>query len=153
MTFKRASQLDSTKFTPMKEGTFTTASLFGTELRMYDIQQRALGDCYFLAAMAAFAEFPDRFKKVFLTKTLNNAGLMAMKVFVRGKPTDVVIDDQLPMMKDGTDYNLYFALASKDGAFWGPLAEKVWAKINTNYERIISGNMASVFHSFTGAPS
>ena len=36
-----------------------------------DIKQGRCGDCYFLASLSALAEYPDRIKRIFLTKEVN----------------------------------------------------------------------------------
>jgi hypothetical protein len=62
-------------------------------------------------------------------------------MYIRGKPTIVVIDDYIPFMNGGTTSESMpiFANIGVDGALWGPLLEKVWAKINGNYESTAAG--------------
>ena len=36
-----------------------------------DIKQGMLGDCYFVAALATLAEWPDRVRKLFVSDTTN----------------------------------------------------------------------------------
>ena len=36
--------------------------------------------------------------------------------------------------------NLIFGQVSKDGALWGPLLEKGFAKLQGNYENIVGGD-------------
>ena len=40
-----------------------------------------------------------------------------------------------------------------DGALFGPLLEKVWAKINGNYERISAGWQHEALRVLSGAPA
>ncbi len=56
-----------------------------------------------------------------------------MNVFVRGLPNVITVDENVPT-------SIYTALPiftgiNKDGAIWAPILEKVWAKLNGNYER------------------
>ncbi len=45
-----------------------------------DIKQGELGDCYFLATLAAIAEFPWRIKLLFVTRKVNNHGIYCVKM-------------------------------------------------------------------------
>ena len=54
-------------------------------------------------------------------------------------PKVVVIDDFFPFEWQKTEEKLFFAKMGSDGALWGPLLEKLWAKINGNYELIQAG--------------
>ena len=75
-------------------------TLFADEgISVKDPLQTVLGDCYFISAMSAVAEYPDRIKKIFLTQTYNEEGIIAVKLNVRGRPFTVVIDDYLPWNK------------------------------------------------------
>jgi len=63
-----------------------------------------------------------------------------MWIWVRGLPREVVIDDIMPMRTwNSAGLNFWFAQKGEDGALWGPLAEKVWAKVNGAYGNIESG--------------
>ena len=42
-------------------------AIFSGGIEPNDIQQRTLGDCYFLSVLAALAEKPDRIRKMFVT--------------------------------------------------------------------------------------
>ena len=44
------------------------AKIFVGRIEPYDIKQGFLGDCYFLAGVAAIAERPDRIMQLFLLK-------------------------------------------------------------------------------------
>jgi calpain-15 len=47
--------------------------LFKDGIDPNDIKQGMLGDCYFVAALATLAEWPERVKKVFVTPKSNRA--------------------------------------------------------------------------------
>ena len=74
---------------------FPTATLFGSDNvpKWSDVNQGYSGTCYILASMAALTEFPDLAKSVFLTQTINNSGIYAIRFFIRGKPWIVTVDD------------------------------------------------------------
>ena len=77
------------------------------------------------------AEYPSLVRKLFLTQNKNKAGIFALRVFIRGKPHVISVDDNIMFYKNGT---AVFAKLSKDGtSAWGMVAEKVWAKVNGNY--------------------
>jgi len=44
-----------------------------------------LGDCWFLAAAAALAEFPDRVKKIFTNKDYSKEGIFEVVFNVKGE--------------------------------------------------------------------
>jgi Calpain family cysteine protease len=61
----------------------------------------------------------------------------------------MTIDDRLPY---GTKTTL-FLRQTKDHAYWPHMAEKLYAKINANYEYIGWGWMNEAFYIWTGVPS
>lgn len=62
----------------------------------------------------------------------------------------IAVDDYLPTDANG---NLIFDITAGDGSIWGPMMEKVWAKANGNYERIIAGDETESFDFILGAPT
>ena len=112
--------------------------------------QGDVGDCYFLSSASALAEHPERIKKLFLTKKVNNQNIAAVRVFFGGVPTDVTIDTNVPYKAHG---DIMFADISADHAQWLPILEKVYAKISVNYEKIGLGWMSEAMRILTGAPS
>jgi len=85
-----------------------------------------------VTALSAVAETPKRVQDMFLTDSYNNEGIIAAKLFVRGVPTVVTVDDYLPFYGN----NLFFQKKSSDGDFWAAFLEKAYAKVNGNYEAI-----------------
>ena len=57
-----------------------------------DIKQGYLGDCYFLAGLAALAERPDRIYNLFLTNEVNDVKYYSCKILYKGKWLTVDMD-------------------------------------------------------------
>lgn len=113
-----------------------------------DVNQGALGDCYFLAALSSLAEFPKRVKKLFVTQTVNRAGVYLVNFYLNGRETPVMIDDYLPVTLDGRPA---FA-SSREGELWVCLLEKAWAKLHGSYARIEGGLPGFAISHLTGVP-
>lgn len=48
-----------------------------------------------MAAMGSISEWVDLSKNVFITDTVNEAGIYAIKFYIRGKPWIITIDDEM----------------------------------------------------------
>ena len=74
-------------------------TLFGDGISPDDINQGALGNCWFLAAASAIAEEKGRMEKVFVNEgnELNAKGVYSVKFYQLGVPKTVTIDDYLPL--------------------------------------------------------
>jgi hypothetical protein len=57
--------------------------------------------------MGAISEFPELIKQVFVTQEVNDAGIYALRLFIRGKPWIITIDDEFAYEEDRK--SLYFA--------------------------------------------
>lgn len=122
--------------------------LFGTQDFTNDILQGMLADCYYMSGIYAIAEDDYRFQRVFVTKEQSKAGIYAINAYVRGKPTIITVDDFVPA--SGAPI---FAGVGTDGALWGPVLEKAWAKVNGNYERTELGMASESLRFLTGCPA
>ncbi len=71
-------------------------SIWGTGALTDDVDQGELGDCYYLAGCASIGEWTSRLTNSVLTQTTNTAGIFAAKVYIKGIPTTVVVDDRVP---------------------------------------------------------
>lgn len=102
----------------------------------------------------AYAEDEKRFLDSFVVQASNIKGIYVFNIFIAGMPKVVVIDDFLPFEKTpaGTE-QLFFAKTGIDGAMWGPLLEKLWAKINGNYELLAAGWQHEALRTLSGAPA
>jgi hypothetical protein len=76
------------------------AEIFKDSISPSDIKQGFLGDCYFLAGLAALAEKPDRIANLFLLTERNEINYYSCKILYRGKWLTVDMDDYLPYMYD-----------------------------------------------------
>lgn len=136
-------------------------SLFGDKgITPSDLTQGYIGNCWFIAAVAALAEFPGRAEKLFLNleKKASPNGIYGMNIYTLGMPTTVIVDDWLPLWRvedketGTTSYHSYFAKVSEDLALWGPIVEKVFAKRFGNYEHLENGLPNKALQSLIGAP-
>jgi hypothetical protein len=55
-----------------------------------------------MAAASAIGEWPSLVKSVFLTQNKNKAGIFALKVFIRGKPYVISVDDNIIFNSSGS---------------------------------------------------
>lgn len=120
----------------------TAPSIYGSDVTndFEDIDQGMLGDCYFLSAISALGMMNDRLNYTIETDSINGGGVFAMRIYVKGVPTVVAVDDYIPFYNaygQNSKWTLYwpqFTKQAKDGSIWGMLMEKVYAKVNGNYE-------------------
>src|SRR5690348_8502975 len=69
-----------------------------------DVVQGELGDCYFLSAISALAEFPKRIKSLLPSMSFSPSGAFEATVYIHGAPTKIVIDDYFPFIEqEGED--------------------------------------------------
>ncbi len=136
-TWKRANEI------------YKPAFIFEDGIEPNDINQGQLGDCYFLAALSSLAEFPERVQQLFVTKTVNKAGIYLMRFFLNGQETPVIVDDYLPCTASGKPC---FATC-RDGELWVSLLEKAWAKLHGTYARMEGGLPCFAASHLMGVPS
>ena len=98
---------------------------------------------------SAVARKAGRIESIFYNTELSSNGIYALRLYILGVPTTVTIDDHLPLVNG----NSIFAAASPDGALWGMLIEKAFAKLHGNYESIALGDPRHSIEVLTGAPS
>lgn len=121
-----------------------------------DIAQGALGDSYFLAAISALAEKPERIKRLFITQEVQTNCCYRLSLFNLGIWTEYYIDDFIPIsiLPDGSSH-LAFS-GPKDSTdtieLWTVLLEKAWAKKYQSYYDVQSGYSSEVLTDLTGAP-
>ena len=66
--------------------------------RAMDLRQGAVGDCWFMSALAVVAERHDLIAKLFAADTARNpSGCYSLRLFLDGKWKSVLLDDLLPV--------------------------------------------------------
>lgn len=76
------------------------AKIFQGKITPQSIKQGFLGDCYFLAGIAALAERPDRISNLFLLHEKNEINFYSVKMLYKGKWLTIDMDDYIPYMYD-----------------------------------------------------
>lgn len=117
-----------------------------------DIMQGVLGDCYFLSALSAIAEFPKRIERCFDTQLYQPSGCYTVNIFDMGVETDFIVDDYFPCKPDG---ELAFSGPKVEKGvteIWVLLLEKAWAKRFGSYYAIDNGETEHALRDLTGAP-
>jgi hypothetical protein len=124
--------------------------LFKDKIEPSDLKQKSLGDCYFISALAALAEFPYLIHQIFRTKKVSQNGYYEIVLFLDGEWQVITLDDHF-IVSSGTN-DLEFSTPNGN-EIWVPLLEKAWAKINSGYAAIISGWPCDPMRAITGFPS
>ena len=113
-----------------------------------DIEQGALGDCYFLASISALAEYHKRTERLFLSKEVNKESIYVMALCESGIWSEIILDDFTPC--DPRARKPIFNQSSTN-ELWVIFLEKAWAKINGGYQNIAAGLTREALRSLTGA--
>ncbi|KIM33740.1 hypothetical protein M408DRAFT_325348 [Serendipita vermifera MAFF 305830] len=139
-----------------------------------DVVQGALGDCWFLSAIANVSSVPGLIEKICVARD-EAVGVYGFIFFRDAVWVDVIIDDQLfvevPKYESLTpdeqklyhhDPDLYYSVARKgskilyfassrtEGETWVPLIEKAYAKLHGNYAYISGGKAMEGIEDLTG---
>jgi len=126
--------------------------LGGGSAKYSDIQQGALGDCYFLASLSAIAyTHPELIKSMFTKGSLleGEHPVYTTKWLLNGKPFTMAVNNKMPANpKNGLPY----FVQEKGGNYWPLVLEKSWAKLFGDYKTIEAGLQAEVFKAMTQAP-
>jgi calpain-15 len=119
------------------------------KIEIEDINQGFIGNCYFLSALSAIAEFKDRFDNIFISKTKTENGCYTVKFILKGIPKILSIDDYF--LYDSENEGPAGA-NSGQGEIWVEVLEKAWAKVNGSYAATISGLPGEALAALTEAP-
>ena len=126
-----------------------TYQVFIDKIEPNDILQGALGNCYFLSAIATIAEeAPAMIQKRFLFSGRSTEGVYGIMARVSGQWKLVLVDDCFPVKKNNGRCDFAFTRANGP-ELWVVLLEKVWSKLCGSYVNIIGGQSSEVFNTFT----
>ncbi|KAK2158396.1 hypothetical protein LSH36_171g05014 [Paralvinella palmiformis] len=116
----------------------------------FDLDQGALGDCWYIAAAATLATRPELFHRVVpVDQSFDDdyVGLFRFNFWRYGKWVEVIIDDKLPVVGN----KLYFCSNREEpDEFWSALLEKAYAKLHGCYESLEGGWMEDGLVDFSG---
>ena len=125
--------------------------LFQDSIEPQDIKQGAIGNCYFMAAIAALSDkgHSNRIARLFITRDVAATGCYCLNVCEDGLWKTVIVDDLVPCYRDKAQP----AFAKGNGnEIWVMILEKVWAKMYGGYANIEGGWAREVLNELTGAP-
>lgn len=108
-----------------------------------------VNDDWILATAAALAERPQLIRNVFVNDAYSKEGIFQFQFSVKGEPTTLIIDDQLPVSPSGSPVN---ARQASDGSYWVALLEKALAKLYVNYANLHGGTVVEALRVLTGKP-
>mmetsp|Transcript_12658 Transcript_12658/g.46756 ORF Transcript_12658/g.46756 Transcript_12658/m.46756 type:complete len:723 (-) Transcript_12658:215-2383(-) len=135
--------------------------LFRGTPRADDVLQGALGDCWFVSALASLAEFNGGHMLKALFDDPVRRGQYTVNLCVGGVWRKVVVDDRLPGTRGRSAWRgsqhmrrpaqlLYCRTARKQ--LWASLVEKAYAKYCGSYEALGGGWANEAFEVLTGWP-
>lgn len=114
------------------------ASLFsGSGPTLNDINQGAVGDCFFMAALGTEVEQNPNLIKNMIKD--NGNGSYSVLFHVNGKDDYVTVNNQLVVNRDASVFNpdgskLMFDSSANDGDIWSALVEKAYAQLMSQTE-------------------
>lgn len=109
-----------------------------------------IGDCWLLASCSGVALKRKDIADVFATKTANDEGIIALNLYLKGRETQITIDDTVPLNSYGSPT---IAQLEDSGAIWPLIIEKGLAKLYGNLENIVGGWTHEANYALTGYPS
>ena len=84
---------------------------------------------------------------------MNANGIYGVNFYTLGVPHTVIVDDYLPLHKSASGtYSTQAAALGTDGALWGPILEKAFAKYHGNYWHMEGGSPQMAIKTLNGAP-
>jgi len=102
-----------------------------------DIEQGALGDCWFLSAVSVVATRPELIERLFVSDSHGEEhGIYTIAFFKNDYWHHIVIDDRIPCKPNGGPK---YARCKSRNEIWLPLLEKAYAKMHGSYEALDGG--------------
>ena len=147
---KNADKVKNLEWKPLDELFESGYDIAGDKIGPTDVKQGILGDCYFICAIAAVAEFKERIRRNILTKDNPSSTVHSVALNICGIFEEVVIDGYIPY--SAAYKAAAFTKSSQSQDVWVMLIEKAWAKVHGGYLNIESGYVYEALSALTGAP-
>ena len=128
---------------------FADVPLFVDGPRYDDVEQGAVGDCYYLACLAGYARSDPQLIRQMIAPL--GDGSFAVRFYRQGREVFLRLDADLPVTGAG---GLAYAGLGSDGELWVPLLEKAYAFFRygqNSYASISGGWMTPVYRELTNA--
>jgi len=107
------------------------------KVAMNDVNQGYLGDCYFIASLAALAQR----NPAAIKQGIKDNGDGTYTVKFPGEGAEVLVDGAFPTTSGDLIYAQEGDVSGKDKELWVVLYEKAWAKLKGGYEQIQGGKV------------
>ena len=105
------------------------------------------------ASAAAVAEESSRITALTWNRSYPANGIFRWKFWAKNAWVSVNVDDRLPVRSWGSGFRPWATSRSGHEAWWVPMLEKAYAKLNQNYQRLSYGYGVVGLRSLTGAPT
>jgi len=86
-----------------------------------------------MSAMAAVNDWPSVLDNLIVTKDQNSAGIYLVKLYIRGKPWVISIDDNFLFSNLSNPTLVNTQIDKQEQGLWQPLLSKAWAKMKGSY--------------------
>ncbi|GFH49869.1 hypothetical protein CTEN210_06345 [Chaetoceros tenuissimus] len=137
-----------------------------------DVKQGAMGDCWFLSALAVVAERQYLMEKIFPHQTFNEEGCYEVNFCLDGKWSPILVDSCIPAIamdaskkrkrstsgkNENGSVEIQPGIAAQPAfasgtTLWPCLVEKAYAKVHGSYSRLSGGFISEAFADLTGSP-
>ena len=125
--------------------------MFEGKIEPNDINQGSLGNCWFMCAVAALAEFPELIIQLFQmdSRAINDTGCYNVCICESGAWKNYTIDDLFPC---SPQHGGPLFATGHGNELWVQVLEKVYAKVCGSYKATDSGFPFEGLLDLTGAP-
>jgi hypothetical protein len=130
---------------------YVSGSLFQNGISADDVQQRNLGDCYYLATLSSIAhEKPSYIQNMFID---NGDNTFTVRFFNSKSVDYVTVDRYLPTLSGNAVYAGWGGglASSTSNELWVALAEKAYAQLaESGWSRLYPGTQANAYAAIEG---